>query len=279
MAQDPKAKMIIERYKTLKAQRVTWEDHWQDIADYFLPRKSNITIKRTKGDKRHDQIYDGTATHALELLSASLNGMLTNTISPWFILKFRNELINEDDAAVEWLESCSKVMQQVFARSNFQQEIFELYHELLAFGTSAMFITDDFKDDLRFKTIHISEIFITENERGMVDCLVRRFQVKNKNIPTWLAKENKPLYNFLLNKWYFDELYDFLFIKPSKLIGIFLWKNIDINTIDRFGPDGISNLIKKLSNKAVKFQSGHIYQYAFIMLLGFSAILTFLILN
>ena len=86
MAQDPKAKMVIERYKTLKAQRVTWEDHWQEIADYFLPRKSNITFKRTKGDNRHDQIYDGTATHALELLSASLNGMLTNTISPWFVL-------------------------------------------------------------------------------------------------------------------------------------------------------------------------------------------------
>ena len=183
MAVEPKAKMVIERYKTLKAQRVTWEDHWQDIADYFLPRKANITIKHTKGDKRHDQVYDGTATHALELLSASLNGMLTNTVSPWFILKFRNEIISQDDEANEWLESCAKVMQQVFARSNFQQEIFELYHELLAFGTSAMFITDDPKDDLRFKTIHISEIFITENEKGLVDSLTRRFHIKNKNIP------------------------------------------------------------------------------------------------
>ena len=183
MAIEPKAKMIIERYKTLKAKRVTWEDHWQDIADYFLPRKANITIKHTKGDKRHDQVYDGTATHALELLSASLNGMLTNSVSPWFILKFRNEIISQDDEANEWLESCAKVMQQVFARSNFQQEIFELYHELLAFGTSAMFITDDPKDDLRFKTIHISEIFITENEKGLVDSLTRRFHIKNKNIP------------------------------------------------------------------------------------------------
>ena len=183
MAIDKKAKKILEKYNTLKSQRQTWEDHWQDVANYFLPRKSNITLKRTKGDKRHDQIYDGTATHALELLSASLNGMLTNTISPWFVLKFRSEEMNSDDEANEWLESCAKVMQQVFQRSNFQQEVFELYHELLTFGTSAMFITDDFKDDLRFKTIHISEIFITENERGMVDCLVRRFQVKNKNIP------------------------------------------------------------------------------------------------
>ena len=165
MAIEKKAKQILDKFETLKSQRSNWEDHWQDIADYFLPRKSSITIKRTKGDKRHDQIFDGTATHSLELLSASLNGMLTNTISPWFLLKFRNEFINQDDEAKEWLESCAKIMQQVFQRSNFQQEIFELYHELLAFGTSAMFIADDVKDDLRFKTIHISEIFITEDEK------------------------------------------------------------------------------------------------------------------
>ena len=102
--------------------------------------------------------------------------------------------------------------------------------------------------------------------------------VKNKNITNWLVNENKPLYNFLLNKWYFDELYDFLFVKPFKKIGIFFWKNVDIKIIDKFGPDGISNLIKIFSNKAVKFQSGYVYQYAFIMLLGFSALLTYLII-
>ena len=101
--------------------------------------------------------------------------------------------------------------------------------------------------------------------------------VKNKDITNWLVNENKPLYNFLLNKWYFDELYDYLFVRPAKSIGMFFWKNIDVKTIDRFGPDGISNVIKKLSNKAVKFQSGYIYQYAFIMLLGLSALLTYLI--
>ena len=102
--------------------------------------------------------------------------------------------------------------------------------------------------------------------------------VKNKNITNWLANENQPLYNFLLNKWYFDELYNFLFVKSFKKIGIFFWKNVDIKIIDKFGPDGISNLIKIFSNKAVKFQSGFVYQYAFIMLLGFSALLTYLII-
>ena len=103
--------------------------------------------------------------------------------------------------------------------------------------------------------------------------------VYNKNITDWLVNENKPLYNFLLNKWYFDEFYNYLFVKQFKKIGIFFWKNVDVKIIDKYGPDGISNLIKILSNKAVKFQSGYIYQYALIMLIGFSAILTYLILT
>jgi NADH-quinone oxidoreductase subunit L len=103
--------------------------------------------------------------------------------------------------------------------------------------------------------------------------------VKNKNLPNSIVEINKPLYNFLINKWYFDELYEILFIKPSKKIGLFLWKFFDVKIIDGFGPDGVSSLIKKFSIKANKFQSGYIYQYAFIMLLGFSALLTFLIIK
>ncbi len=103
--------------------------------------------------------------------------------------------------------------------------------------------------------------------------------LKNRNLPERLASINKPLYQFLLNKWYFDQLYDVLFVKPSKKLGLFLWKFFDLKIIDGFGPDGISSMIKKFSVKANKFQSGYIYQYAFVMLLGFSALLTFLIVK
>ncbi len=103
--------------------------------------------------------------------------------------------------------------------------------------------------------------------------------IKNKKLPTQIAAINKPLYEFLLNKWYFDELYDILFVKPSKKFGLFLWKFFDLKIIDGFGPDGISSIIKKFSIKANKFQSGFIYQYAFVMLIGFSALLTFLIVK
>jgi len=103
--------------------------------------------------------------------------------------------------------------------------------------------------------------------------------IKNKNLPELIANNNKPLYLFLLNKWYFDELYDVIFVKSSKKFGLFLWKFFDVKLIDGFGPDGISIFIKKCSLKAKKIQSGYIYQYAFIMLLAFSALLTFLIIK
>ena len=103
--------------------------------------------------------------------------------------------------------------------------------------------------------------------------------LKNTNITKYLAETNKPLYTFLKNKWFFDEFYEYILVKPCKSAGHFFWKKIDNLFIDRFGPDGISLLIKKFSQKAVKFQSGYIYQYAFIMLLGFSVFLTILIIK
>jgi NADH-quinone oxidoreductase subunit L len=103
--------------------------------------------------------------------------------------------------------------------------------------------------------------------------------LKNKSMLEGLVKSNGPIYLFLKNKWYFDELYDLLFVKSSKFLGKYLWKKIDGLVIDRFGPDGLSNLFKYFSIKAVKFQSGFIYQYAFIMLIGFSLILTIIIVK
>jgi len=103
--------------------------------------------------------------------------------------------------------------------------------------------------------------------------------IKNTSILDGVKKLNEPLHNFLLNKWYFDELYEFVLVKPLKLIGFVFWKKGDQNTIDRYGPDGFSKIINFFSNKAVKFQSGFIYDYAFVMLLGLSFLLTYLMIN
>ena len=102
--------------------------------------------------------------------------------------------------------------------------------------------------------------------------------IKDDKILKNLTQKNPLIYNFLLNKWYFDEFYNFALVEPIKKIGLFLWKKGDINTIDRYGPDGLSRLIKILSDKAVNFQSGYLYHYAFVMLVGFSILLTYLII-
>jgi NADH-quinone oxidoreductase subunit L len=103
--------------------------------------------------------------------------------------------------------------------------------------------------------------------------------VTNTKILDGIKNTNLPLYNFLLNKWYIDELYEQIFINPAKKIGSFFWKQGDQGIIDRFGPDGISKLVKKISDKVSLFQTGFIYDYAFAMLIGLSILLTYLILN
>ena len=105
------------------------------------------------------------------------------------------------------------------------------------------------------------------------------YYISNTKILEEFKNTSLPLYNFLLNKWYIDELYDVVFVNSAKKIGSFFWKKGDVGTIDRFGPDGISKLIKIISNKAGRLQTGFIYDYAFVMLIGLSILLTYLILN
>ena len=102
--------------------------------------------------------------------------------------------------------------------------------------------------------------------------------IKNEKILKNFIIKNNFLYNFLVKKWYFDELYNFIFVEPIKKVGLFFWKKGDIDTIDRYGPDGLSRLVKIISDKAVNFQSGYLYHYAFVMLVGLSILLTYLIL-
>ena len=102
--------------------------------------------------------------------------------------------------------------------------------------------------------------------------------VKNENILNQLKETHKPVYEFLLNKWYYDEFYEFLFVKPAKTFGNFLWSKGDEKIIDGYGPNGFARIIKIISDKAVLFQSGYLYHYAFVILIGLTVLLTYLII-
>ena len=190
MAQTDLSKELLRRFGKLKAQRQNWESHWQEVADYMMPRKADVTKTRSKGDKRTELIFDSSPLHAVELLSASLHGMLTNPATPWFSLKFKNSQIVDEDAANEWLEDATEKMYETFNRSNFQQEIFELYHDLITFGTAAMFIEEDSDDIVRFSTRHIGEIFISENNKGRIDTIFRKFKITARAAITQFGENN-----------------------------------------------------------------------------------------
>ncbi len=182
MAQTDKAKNLLKRYDRLKAQRQNWESHWQEVADYMQPRKADVTKTRSKGDKRTELIFDGSPLQSVELLASSLHGMLTNPSTPWFSLRFKQNDIENEDEAKEWLEDATEVMYSAFNKSNFQQEIFELYHDLITFGTAAMFIEEDEEDILKFSTRHINEIFIAENDKGRIDTVFRKFSLSARAV-------------------------------------------------------------------------------------------------
>ena len=105
------------------------------------------------------------------------------------------------------------------------------------------------------------------------------FYILNPNLPKILSKKFSPIYNLFFNKWYFDELYNYFFVKSFIKFGNFFWKKGDEGTIDRFGPNGISNLVKNISSKSIIIQSGYIYNYAFAMLIGLVVLITWLLMD
>lgn len=105
------------------------------------------------------------------------------------------------------------------------------------------------------------------------------FYIWNPSLPARVAAANRPLYLFLLNKWYFDEIYDFLFVKPAQALGRFLWKRGDGLVIDGFLNGVAMGIVPFFTRLAGKAQSGYIFTYAFAMVLGIVALITWMTLS
>jgi NADH-quinone oxidoreductase subunit L len=125
---------------------------------------------------------------------------------------------------------------------------------------------------------HTAPLWVTESPTiAMIVgfAVAAYFYLVAPDVPRRLAERHDWLYRFLLNKWYFDELYDFLFVRSAKWLGRFLWKQGDGWLIDGFGPDGVSAWVIDVTNRVVRLQSGYLYHYAFAMLIGVAALITY----
>jgi len=105
------------------------------------------------------------------------------------------------------------------------------------------------------------------------------FYIRSPETPKRLAEDHQMLYRFLLNKWYFDELYDFIFVRPAKWLGSFLWKQGDVRVIDGYGPNGIAARVQDVTGRITRLQTGFLYHYAFVMLIGIAALVTWMMLG
>jgi NADH-quinone oxidoreductase subunit L len=99
--------------------------------------------------------------------------------------------------------------------------------------------------------------------------------VLNEGMGARIAARKGPLWSFLYNKWYFDEIYDFIFVRGAKALGDLFWKGGDQKIIDGFGPDGVAAVSEAVGKGAGRVQTGYVYHYAFVMLLGVAGLLTF----
>lgn len=184
---------IIERFEQLKSNRINWEQHWQEIADYVLPRKDDIYKTRMVGEKKgQNKVFDSSGIHSNEMLASALHGMLTNPSTPWFELTTGDELVDQQDEVRLWLQSAVRKMHRVLNNSNFQTEIHEVYLDICSFGTACMRMEEDDQDIIRFHSRPIYEAFIDQNNKGQVDTVYRSWMWSTRQIAQEFGEENLP---------------------------------------------------------------------------------------
>jgi len=172
---------LIKRYDRLKSDRVNWDQMWEELATYLMPGKVDFISTTTRGTKRAAEVYDSTGIHALQILSASLHGSLTSPSTKWFGLRFREDELNEDKDAKDWLEQCSKSIFQEFGKSNFSTEVAESYQDMVGFGTACLQFDVKTKDaqfdGFNFRACHLAEVVISESEEGRIDTVFRKIKL------------------------------------------------------------------------------------------------------
>lgn len=187
---DDKALKIIKLFDKLKSNRVNWDSHWRDIAEYVIPNKDNVyQFDRAPGEKKFNEVYDSTAIHSNELLGSALHGMLTNPTNIFFGLTTGDQALDKNDRVRKWLQDCVRRMHQILNNSNFQTEIHEVYLDLGSFGTGALFIDEDDVDFIRFLSFPIYQMYIDEDYKGSVNTVIRSFKKTIKDLVEEFGEE------------------------------------------------------------------------------------------
>ena len=214
MAYTYSASELIERAENLEGERYNWEQDWQRIADFILPRKNDIITKRSRGENRHQKRYASIGMQSLSMLAASLHGTLTSKAVQWFDLDTGNPQLNADPRMKEYLQEVANLMWMELNSSNFHSQIHELYLDLAAFGTGAMLqeeASDPGEDytGMVFNSYPIQSYLIEEDHHGQVDSVCVKHMMTARQIAgkfgesalTNKHKSGDPLDQFEILHW------------------------------------------------------------------------------
>lgn len=191
MIQDTKnakdmAEQILAEFGHVAGFRGNWESHWEDIAELFLPSFSgsftSYGATRSEGEKRTDEIYDSTGPIALGRFAAVMDALLTPRNQIWHRLVPDNDYLMKDYSVRRWFEDVNRLLYKYryAPLANFSSQNQALYLSLGAFGTGAMFIDalGGNEQGLRYRNIHLGEIYFSENHQGLIDTAHRKFPLK-----------------------------------------------------------------------------------------------------
>lgn len=169
---------FIARWGALTTERSSWISHWREISDNILPRTGRfLASDRNRGEKRHNTIYDSTGTRALRVLAAGMMAGMTSPARPWFRLATADPEMMRYEPVKVWLSDVTRLMLDVFQRSNTYRSFHTIYEELGAYGTAASIVSDDFEDVLRHHPLTAGEYAIALDDRGEVSTLYREFDM------------------------------------------------------------------------------------------------------
>lgn len=181
-AMKKKAQRYVERLGKMKSNRGNWESNWQECLDYIVPRKGDVTATRPNGDKRGAELFDTTAIMSNELLAGALHGMLTNPATRFFDVVMLDPRDMEDEKVRDWCETSGDLMFQALNNTNFQTEIHEIYIDLGSIGTACLYMGEHEDYLVHFSARPIKEIFVEENNLGLIDTVYRVFNWKPRQI-------------------------------------------------------------------------------------------------
>jgi hypothetical protein len=183
---------LIEQFDACKSDRSMFESLWQDLTEYLIPRKNDVTRSSIAGERKGATILDNTGMNSAELLAASLHSMLTSPVAFFFTMTTGIPQLDNVDAVRMWLQTTTRILHDILNNSNFQTEVHEYYLDLVTCGNGGVLVEEDAQDVVRFSARPLREVYVKENSKGRIDTIYRCYELDTRGLVDEFGLDNVP---------------------------------------------------------------------------------------